>query len=191
MRKLVGLLLWVGSFAAAFYCFGIYFGTMEYETPQIGYLVGMTVLLLLSGIGRRVFHIKKALVERKGLLGAVLSRINCMRFYFSVVMYTALAFVVYFIQRMNTIPGTNGDGIKAAIAGFVVLVFFFANRLTCRKCGYSLKHDGDTASNEIELTWYSDSVSGSQKVTEYYHCPRCGAQVKMHSKRDVGSVTFK
>ena len=188
MSKLLGLLLWVGGFLGGFWCWGTYFGDSSGLIP-VSYLVFMVALLLLSGIGRRIFGIKKHVIENKGLVNAILSRIHCMRFYCSIVWYAALAFASHYIRWIDE----DGSFIRLIIALPVCLVAFIFVRHSCPRCGVRLSWDGDEDDTTINVKYddSSRSATATQGYTEHYHCPRCGRRVRIRRKKTVGSVHFK
>lgn len=148
----------------------------------------MVLALLCSGIGRRIFHIKKTVVEQKGLFPAVLSRINCMRFYCSIVWYTALMFAVFYFDLVGS--GKEGSLIRFGIAPLVCMASFFFVTRSCPSCGVRLSWDGDEDDTTINVKYdkYSDSVTAKQGYTEHYHCPRCGRKVRIRGEKTVGQI---
>lgn len=187
MRKFLFLILWPASFLAALYCFfTIFTGDLEVSA----YVIALPLLLLLSGFSRRMFHVSKELVEENGLRYAILSRLLCRRFFWSIFLYGAVTAAVYFFNRMSNIVGTNGDGLKAILCVSVAFFFFLIVRRTCPKCGHKMTFDNESDGKYGEFHWNSDSktVSATKEVTENFHCPRCGTQVKIRAKRHIASI---
>lgn len=187
MRRFLFLILWPASFLAALYCFFTIF-TGELEVSA--YVIALPLLLLLSGFSRRMFHVSKELVEENGLRYAITTRLLCRRFFWSIFLYAAVTAAVYFFNRMSNIIGTNGDGLRAILCVSVACFFFLIVRRTCPKCGHKLTFDDESGVTYGEFKWNSDikSMSATRESTEHYHCPRCGAQVKIHAKRHVASL---
>lgn len=181
MRRFLSLLAWIGLLLAGALCF-ITVPTLQSNRDEAGMITNCVIgalLLLLSGIARRAFGIKKHVVESRGLWPAILSRINCARFYWSIFYYGAMAVMVFFLSRQEG----DGDMVKGLIALAVTGFLFVVMRYTCPRCGVGLRHDGDTLSEDGELEFYSDQAIESHEKTSYYHCPRCGRKVRMKSKQ--------
>ena len=189
MSKLIGLLLWLGGFLGGFLCWGSYVGDNTGKI-SVSYLIFMAVLLLLSGIGRRIFGLNKAVIEKRGIMNAILSRIHCLRFYFSIIWYTALAYASFCLK----VVADEGEGIlRFGLACLVCLVVFFFVRRTCPRCGVKLSWDGDEDDTTINVKYddTSNSITAKQGYTEHYHCRRCGRRVRIRKTKTVGQVNFK
>lgn len=183
MRKILGLLLWVGAFAFGLLCMVNISTTSStnQDMMRLSYAVGTAVSFLVSGIGRRIFHIKKAVVENKGLGAAILSRINCKRFYLSVIMYGALAFI--FLVMCN-----DGEMLHWVIGLIVFIFFFMMVRRTCPRCGHGLTYDDAEYGDKPEWSMDGDSLVAKRDYTEHYHCPRCGKVMHFTKKRETARI---
>lgn len=182
MRKFLSLIGWILGGLVGVFCLLYMFTEIGQvrgdEAPIITYGVVGALLLLFSGVCRRVFGIRKELIEAKGFWPAVLTRVNCMRFYWSIPLYASVAIAMYFLGRQQG----DADMFKGLGMLFVIAVFYAIVRHSCPRCGYRLTHDGDSYGREIEIEFYDDHASGSQEKTSHYHCPRCGRVVRMKSK---------
>jgi ribosomal protein L37E len=196
MRKVLGFLLWFGAAIAAAMYGGEYFGSTgsyiggTFVTVPVSNLVVMVILLLISGIGRRVFYINNSLVDRVGLVPAILSRINCMRFYWSIAWYSAIAYAVYRFKVL----ADEGEGILMfGIACLLCFIAFQIVRRSCPRCGHRLSWAGDEDDSTVTVEYEEsiDSITAKQGYTEHYYCRRCGKRVFIRGKRTVGQISFR
>lgn len=190
MTKLIGFVLWAGSLlSAALFGLAIYAGEFSGTEGFSGYFIGIIVSLILCGIGRRIFNIPKSLVEKKGLLPAILSRINCPRFYWSIVWYAVLVFTADRVVRVLTT--SFEEGLLGGIVGlFLCGVAHYILRRTCPRCGADLTSDGTGDYGAYETTIGDSYYETTQKYSEYCHCPRCGRKVSIRQKRTVGKGSW-
>lgn len=184
-------MLWIGGPAFALFSVGQMLNERSVESLKTSAIL-ILVSLVLSGIGRRLFHIRRELVESVGLIPAIVSRINCGRFYWSIFFYGCVSFAVYGLVMFNN---ANGDEetkwILLTLLGIAASYFFFLIvRHTCPRCGRLLTHDNDAYDDTIEWTVYDNSAYAERGLTEYWHCPRCGKPVRLRSKRTVKQVKF-
>lgn len=192
MRKFLSLIGWVlfgviGAFSMLYMFTEVGQIRGSDYTPAISYGVYGVILMLLSGLCRRIFGIRKELVQKKGLWPAILTRLNCMRFYWSIFLYASIAVTLFFMGRQK-----DDTDMFIAIGMLIVdMVFFTIVRHSCPRCGHSLSHDGDSYGREIEIEFYDDHASGSQEKTSHYHCPRCGRVVRMRSKEVTKRYEYK
>ena len=183
MRRFLGLLLWVGALAFGVLCMTSITvpNSTEALMTQISYGAGAVISFLLSGIGRRIFFINKEVVEEKGLRSAIVSRINCKRFYLSIVMYGALVHTIYVMT-------TNGEMVYWVIGALVTLLFFFFVRRTCPRCGHGLTFDDAQYGDKAEWSQEGDQIVAKRDYTQYYHCPRCGKKMRFTKKRETARI---
>ena len=111
-----------------------------------------------------------------------------MRFYCSIVWYTALMFAVFYFDLVGS--GKEGSLIRFGIAPLVCMASFFFVTRSCPSCGVRLSWDGDEDDTTINVKYdkYSDSVTAKQGYTEHYHCPRCGRKVRIRGEKTVGQI---
>ena len=190
MTKLIGFILWAGSLLSA-----AALGATAYFDLEVGvglsasYIVGIAVSLILCGIGRRIFNIPKALVEKKGLLPAILTRINCPRFYWSIAWYALLVFTAG--RAILALTTSFEEGVLGGILGAVLCaIAFYVLRRTCPRCGAGLTGDGTGDYGPCETYVGSSSAETTQRYSEYYHCPRCGRRVSIRQKRTVAKTSW-
>lgn len=188
MRKFLSFLVWVICGLSGIYClFCILAYSNTYDdSKMITYAVFGGVLLLISGIFRRVFGIRKVVVEQKGLWPAIASRINCKRFYFSVPFYTVISVMMFFFGRQ-----AEGDLLKFFILLPVAFLLYLFIRHSCPRCGVSLKHDRDSYNDKVELKFYDDEAIKSKEKTSHFHCPRCGRKITMTKMEVVKIYKYK
>lgn len=185
LRKLLGILLWIGGLGFALLCLG---GTGSFSddagmTKAILNAIGATILFMVSGIGRRIFHIKKEVVEENGVLPAILSRINCKRLYLSIFMYAALAFPSIVVSDNRL--GSSMEDWMAVVSLAVCVIFFFFVRRTCPRCGYKLTYDGAEYGDKAEWSTEGNSRVAKRDYTKRYHCSRCGTARFFVSKKET------
>ena len=183
MRKVLGLLLWIGACAFGFLCMVSISSTSSdnEEMMRISYAVGMAVSYLASGIGRRIFHIKQEVVDNKGLGAAIVSRINCKRFYLSIIMYAALAYTLFVML-------TDGEMVYWVVGALVFLLFFYFVRRTCPSCGHGLTYDDAQYGDKAEWSQEGDNIVAKRDYTKFYHCPRCGRKMSFTKKRETARI---
>jgi len=182
MQKLLGLILWFGSFIWA--VVSIFSHMVEKQDLNIGHLICFVLLMLVSGMGRRIFFIRSVLIQGVGFGSAISSRIFCSRLLRSIFYYSSVAVFIYFINRLYVyMIGTPDDGevLTAIILGFISLVvctvLYQTVKKSCPRCGCALNRYATTSNDKYELKLYRDHGLFQEELTEYYHCPRCGCRV--------------
>lgn len=184
MLKFLGFLVWWGSAIASLGLCTVY---MTNVNGTIGQLVLYGLLFLLSGIGRRIFHIKKA--EDEKWLNVILHRIHCKRFYVSIFFYSAVMTVVYFAHEFF-----HKDNLLYILYGFIAIIVGMGinniMRKTCSHCGFGAKYDGVSYDDEVTYESSSSSTKAFRWSTDFYHCPRCGHQSSIRSKHKIGQVNY-
>ena len=81
MLKIIGFPCWIGCFIYSIVTLVNYF----MDPGDIWTIVGVLAMLQLSGIGRRLFYIKKDDIEDEGFFACLFSRIFSMRFWFTII----------------------------------------------------------------------------------------------------------
>ncbi len=192
MRKLIGLILWLGGPIVAFW---ILYTMMEGTPVQkdeplkfILMLVLIGVAWLASGIGRRLFHIKAEDIEDDGLGACIVSRIFCRRLFGSVTQYVGVALFAYALFLF----GYELYGWGMVVCGFLGLVITGGGtgilRYTCTHCGERLSFDESDYDNDLVIESSSSSTNAYRYSTDYYHCPRCGHQKRLRVKNLAASI---
>ena len=187
MFKFIGFIAWLGGFIGGVYLMLDYFMNQE----SIAQLVWVFVLFMLSGIGRRFFHIRQGDINDEGLGACILHRIFCRRFVASIIKYAGMMVAFYaLVDIMNTTNLLKTIGI--GIAGFVVCgIGSGVAKYTCSHCGHGLYSDDEDYDSEIEVEHSSSSSKAFRYSTEYLHCPRCGHQARIRHKNQIASVKYE
>ena len=113
MQKLLGLILWFGSFIWA--VVSIFSHMVEKQDLNIGHLICFVLLMLVSGMGRRIFFIRSVLIQGVGFGSAISSRIFCSRLLRSVFYYSSVAVFIYFINRLYVYTLDNDRSIDSVL----------------------------------------------------------------------------
>ena len=192
MLKLIGFLIWWGSFFGGVATSVLGFmrvSDMSDGSPLPLLIIG-GILFLISGMGRRIFHISENAINKSGMAGAILSRINCKRTYASIFYYAILLATVYSVVYVSLGGGhILYLGLTILGAGAVAGVNDWMKH-TCSRCGSGLVHDYEDYDDTEHVTVSSNSVSSYRYSTGYYHCPRCGKKSTIRVKHNTGTTHF-
>ncbi len=195
MRKFIAFIIQWGCFAA-----GLYFLfqlvnivlTQRADAESISGLLKNAILtgvfLLLSGIGKRIYHISKDEIENNGSVSCILSRIFCKRFLTALIMYFGMTAFVYAVHMFMS---DRFEIIWGIIGFFCFFGGFFGLKYSCKRCGHGLvMHDTDY-DDDITVDIGETSATAYRYSTDFYHCPRCGKQRTIRAKHTAGRVNYR
>ena len=192
MRKFLGFILWWGAFIAGtiFFMQSFIVAMDESADAATTPIILAAVLWLISGVGRRVFHIKDTAVENVGLVTCLIRRLFCKRFFVTVFMYAGLSALMISLFKIAYASPELTD-IIIAIVGFIVMsgargVMSY----TCSHCGHGLVMDDRDYDDSVSIEYTSSSATASRYSTDYYHCPRCGHQSRIRVKHTAAKVHY-
>ena len=185
MKFLAFLAQWI-TFAAAAFLTVFYIGT---ETASIALVIVAVLLFLLSGVCRRVLHIKKEDVEKYGWGKCIVNVVACYRLYFSIVTYLGVAIISVALHGIVA----SGELYNIIVAVVGLIVFWVGKTfagVTCAHCGARLILDGENYDNHVTIKHTSTESTATQMSTRYYHCSVCGRRSRKRIKNTVGKVTY-
>ena len=196
MRKFICFLAWwataICGFLLAFSFYETLGASLKGSEPTpIWKLILSGILFIMSGIFRRVFHIKDFEIGKRGLMQSILIRINCKRFYISFFFYATIFALVWGL----IIIAFSNDLFKGLIVTVVSFIAFSIARaflsLTCSGCGYSLSYDESDYDDNVVIEETSSSATAYRYSTDFYHCPRCGKRKRMRTKHTAAKVNYR